>query len=647
LKERRYVLAGALVALALLFLLLWWGEGEPGRPPAEEPDEAASRAQLPPPAPRPLAAEREALAIERVEDEPEPSEELAPDELDHPFAFRLRLNLRGRFGVPVADATVFVAPEQCGFTRWPEPSTGRGQVDLRWRGRRRTMVVTVAVLAHGVLQPMRRVELEHDVPRQLALGVRSMQQSVTARARVASRRDQDVERDARLVRRERERVKQGRMERLDELDILCGRSMLMFGAFRCVECHEPGRVGGYRALSSAGAMRTGLHPHAVFQDLGAHQRDERGVERERRKLARRLVEQVQQESSDRRGGTPRGGYVVGVVTDLEGRPVEGVPVASVDEHGELVRSTLSEDGGRFRLGPFETGPVNVIAAGGRAGFAATRLTVVAGQKTEWTPELRRFRTVAGTVRDDRRRPLEGWFVELSRDEGEWAAVAQTDRDGAFAVHGVPGTVVTSVWPRDAARGMPVIYGTAAMVDAQELELMLHRDVPTRARLRAHVGVPAALQGARVDARVLQVETGVVSRLAPVGHEDAFELRLLPPGAYRLQVGATGAGWVETGDVVVDGRGLWDVGRIELPRPGRVQVRCVGGLEPLREGQFSFYRRTDDCDVLSRHRLVDDAFELPPGEHVLVWNDGGRRRAVGFEIVAGGVATVVLAAARSR
>ena len=385
-------------------------------------------------------------------------------------------------------------------------------------------------------------------------------------------------------------------------------------------------------------MVAGVHPDAVFQDLGCYEADARKLERERRRRAAALRRQLREQRQLRE---ERGGYVAGVVKDLAGNPVQGASISSVGADGGLEYTTYSDREGNYRFGPLVAGKLRLVAIGGRAGFAATGLAVFGEQTTAWMPELRRFRTVAGTLLDDRRRPLEGWFVELVREDRSWAAVTQTTRDGSFAVHGVPGTVVTAVWPRDAARGLPVLYGTAAMVDAQELELSLHRDVPTRARLRVHVGVPESMPGARVDARVLQLETGVVARLGAVGFEDAFELQPLPPGAYRLQLGAAGAGWVDTGEVVVDGRGLWDVGRFELPRPGRVHVHYVGGAAPLSRGSFAFYRRTDDCDVRSRHRDVDGAFELPPGPHVLVWSGPGGRRAVAVDVVSNGATEIVL------
>ncbi|MCK5943834.1 MAG: carboxypeptidase regulatory-like domain-containing protein [Planctomycetes bacterium] len=629
------IAAGGLLVAALALLLARLFAGDVERPP-DVPVPAAPVASEPERAAPADVGEREVVAALPAVVE-QPLETLPEADLSHPYRFDLTVHVRSRLGLPVADASVFVAPPMCGFSRWPEASSNRGQVAMAWSGRQPTMAVTVAVLAAGVLQPMRRVELRAGEPSSLAVGVRSRLWQATPDVRVVERSDAERQRAARRVQYERSRVERGgRMQRLDELDVLCGRTMLLFESFSCVECHEADRVGGYRSIAQSGPFAAGLHPHTGFQDLGAWRPAKEEQDRTRKERAAEQRRRLRAESERR----ARGGYVRGVLTDGAGRAVEGAAVLVVDEHGQVEHAVESGADGSYRIGPLTAGQVELLANGARAGLGMATVTVAPGQDTEWSPSLTAFATVSGTVRDVQGRGLGGWFVELQRDEGDWAAVAETARDGSFAVHGVPGPVVTAVWTRDAPYGAPLLHGTAALVDAQPLALGLHPDAPTRARLRVHVGVPVELGEARVEARLLQVRTGYVAQLTALGHEDGFATEPLPGGAYRVQVGAAGAGWLESDNIVLDGRGLMDVGRMVLPGPGRVRLRAVGEVELPHREALAFYRRTPAVDVRSLHRVDGDAFELPPGEHVLVWTEGGRRRAVAFE-VRSGVTTDVL------
>ncbi|MGC6489479.1 MAG: hypothetical protein ACON4Z_17670, partial [Planctomycetota bacterium] len=337
----------------------------------------------------------------------------------------------------------------------------------------------------------------------------------------------------------------------------------------------------------------------------------------------------------------RGGYVVGVLRGRDGEPVGGAPLCSLTVDGVADHTARTESHGSNRHRPQGTRQVEVLADAGPLGAARAFVQVVAGQDTPWSPVLGPLQTVAGKVLDVRGAPLAGWLVELRREEGDWAAVVESARDGSFAAHGVPGTVLVSAWPRRAARGVPLLFGAAAMVGAQDVALSLHPDAPARARLRVHVDLPSGARPTGVDARAVHLDTGAVARLLPLGHEDAFEAEPLPAGRYRVELGAARAGWVTAAEVAVDGRGLWDLGRFALPAPGRVRLRCLPGVAPPSEGQFGFYRRTPGCDVRSAHRPIVGGYEVAPGAHVLVWRDEEGVRAVALDVVSGGDVEVVL------
>jgi hypothetical protein len=85
--------------------------------------------------------------------------------------------------------------------------------------------------------------------------------------------------------------------------------------------------------------------------------------------------------------------------------------------------------------------------------------------------------------------------------------------------------------------------------------------------------------------------------------------------------------VPFGPVHLDGRGLWDVGVIALPAPGRVRIVVADPADsPLVRGAL-FVRRDPDTDVIADPmRLADDVVSLPAGDYVLVYHDRDGRHA---------------------
>ena len=147
--------------------------------------------------------------------------------------------------------------------------------------------------------------------------------------------------------------------------------------------------------------------------------------------------------------------------------------------------------------------------------------------------------------------------------------------------------------------------------------------PTRARLRILPTPPAGLaKGVRpqFDARLEQIETGRVINLAPLGFEQALEAKCLPPGPYRVDIGAPGLGWTGA-KVVIDGRGLWNIGRLHFAASGRVRFDERLATSPF-DSMHAFYRRTEAVDVqVEPTRVEGDSVLLPPDDYVLLWRDG--------------------------
>ena len=625
---------GSVRAVALLLVALglwvWWSwAGDEMPPPIVE--EVASGEPMPT-APLVVGADIERQATFEYS-EPEPidfGDEPADAELDHPHAFSLQVHVRGPFGLPVDDAQVFVAPELAGFSLWPE-DTHAGRVQVRWRGRERVMQMQVAVMAWGVLQPMRSITVEADVVAHIAFQATGKQQSLASLTRLAEVSERELQRDYREVMR----AQRQRRQRLDHLDMTCGRTMVMFKFYRCIECHEETEVAAYAPIARSGTMVPGLHPGSRFEDLREH--GLRGKQLEDRKKA--LRDQLERRGlDDLKGREGQVAQLTGRVVAKDGQVAAGVPVAWIGEEGAVLRATTTDSRGRYELGPVPGGNLRLVAGGGPLGAVDALVQVAPTGTTVWNFDLLTDRFVAGRVLDEGGDPLRNWRVELVRDISGWAMLTHTDKDGGFAAYGVPGPVQCLVWPQEKTSAFPVIFGLEALVDASMLQLRLRSDHPIRGRLRARASLPPGYEQARIDARVTQLETGRVAQMDAFGFRNEFVAEPLAPGKYRVQFGAPGFGWAVR-EEFVDGRGLWDLGDLYLPAAGKVRLQRLPGAPDVLADAHAFYRRTPAVDVRVEYDLQDGVVVLPPGRHVLVWRTTGEVRAREFEVISGAVIDV--------
>ena len=631
----RRVLAALALVLGIALLWSWLGADGGGERPAAveaEPDAPVQAAAAATSGGDTPAVQRSFVASDEAPEEPP----AAPVDLAHAFSFAFDVALIDEYGLPVPEAVVFVAPSACGFARWPEPSDSRGELRLRWRGRARTMRVEVAVLAWGVLQPMRRFELEAEKPRRVALPIAARRQDEATLARIAERDEYDRRRD-------RERVRHGRLRKRDDLDVLCGRTQLLFGAFECVDCHEPSRVAAYENLARAPIARPGLHPFAVFADLGAGAAAEEAPAATGDESSERVVRRQQ---GDRNRPPPRRNAAVatvrGTVVDRDGEPAALVPVAWLDRDGGLRLVTETDAFGRFRLEPVAEGVLRLVAGGGDQGRAEGLVTAFAALAVEWHGRLDPGSVVRGSVHDEQGLPLVGWRVEFERDTGDSADWATTRDDGAFTFTDVLGGGQCLVWANDGSCRLPLLYGRFALADAAPVALTLDPAAPTRARLRVHPVLPPSFAKARVEVRVVQLDTGRVAPLVASGHDDSFELECLPTGPYTVELGAPVLGWVETRAIPLDGRGLWDLGRVHLPTPARVRLVPARGVASPLDREHALYRRNPEVDVRAAyHRERDDELVVAPGDYVLVWRDESGTRAVAFQAIDGELRDVLI------
>lgn len=626
--RRRRALTPALLALGLLALLLWLLRSSP-----DPADQLASPAPAEAVPDQPPAIESAAGRIVGSPPPVMPSDEVDPLDLGPTFPFRLDLQLVDDHGLPVPDALAFLAPSGCGFAMWPEPTDPRGRLSLRWPGRARGMSVTLALLAWGVVQPLRELELQADRPRTLAVvAFGRPRQPVTNSDREGLWAQFHLDRLRQALRRGDDQIRDrtGRMRRRDELDILCGREVVLFQTMDCGNCHQRSRIAGYAPLHRSVVLAAGLHPAAVFADHPVSDPTPAQLAERERLLRHSAV-------SDRETRrTPRSdpqADIAGHVLDADGQFAVGTPVACLGADGSLLARTATEGRGRFQLG-VPPGNVELVAGGGDAGSQRTLVNAARGIVTEWDLRLERRAVVAGAAVDEAGLPLVGWRVEFEGEAMPWADLATTRADGCFLLSDLPGRGRLLLWSKEADLQLPVLAGPVALPDAEPVRLALAAAQPTRARLRLRPVLPGGQQRSQVEVRIFQLDTGRGTLVSGVGQDDDFGLEGLPAGWYRIDVGAPGLGW-ESRKVHVDGRGLWDAGAMALPRPGKVELRLADGQASPLSTSHGFYRRLPEADIrVEAGRDRDGAPTLAAGEHLLLWQEGPHLRAVAFRVKPG-------------
>ncbi|MGE3350535.1 MAG: carboxypeptidase-like regulatory domain-containing protein [Planctomycetota bacterium] len=642
--QRAGVAIGALVAL-LLLLALWLGDG---LDPALQPDHGgAATVDAKALAPGPAAggdAQEARDALTEPLPEPPPPEDL---ELDEPYRFALRVAVTDANGLPVEDAAVFVAPRRAAFGMVPDTTDPTGHVAFSCAGKARTLELWIAVMAYGTVEPLRFVTLEHDRPYTVAVVARGGPEPPTELRQLIVEHglDEGLRKARRLAERRRwdheiERRRTGKLTRRDELDLLCGRTLSRF--FRetpCDECHSMGQLPGYGALQRARDLVPSLHPTARFADLTERMLAVEG----RRERVQVLLQEEPARGDERLAqefGTERLGRIHGVVRSPRGAPIEDAPVAWLAANGAVRQIARTDAEGRYSMRLPATGPCTLVAAAGGLGRDQALVMVPATGEMAQDFALRPERFVRGVATDATGAPLASWRVEFFGEPDAGAAMARTDGDGAFALSHLPRAGNCLLWAPDGDVQLPVLWSQMVLPDRTDVRLQLTEDLPARAQLRlqpkarrgpvaAHLGASELRLGGRrtrpptpeTEIRLLQLDTGVGTHMKPSSVDSTFAIEALPPGPYRGEVGMPGVGWIEFGPIHLDGRGLWDLGVLELPPPGRVHLRGVRDARSPLVGHHAFFLRRPDLDIqVDVEPQADGSVLLPPGDYVLLWVD---------------------------
>jgi hypothetical protein len=594
----KLLLGGATVVAASFVLLLWSAAADPQAAPRAHVQSAVA------PVATEVAAEPEAPPTARTE---VPADEPTAPLLAHPFAFDLQIELRDRDGLPVPDTQVFVAPIGCSFAKVPVLTDATGVVHAIWYGKQSSMEMAVLVGD----RPMRRVTVAAGSPRRLVL--------------------------------EGRRQQQGGVRFYSRLD----RGWLLSVAISDTSGKQGGNlellanwvVTDDRSATSDLQMQPGLHPFAVFGDrlvrpAGAAPEQARSTVLSGLPLLRRMEAQgltvtdavVTTRPSAPKGDEPPPTIVEGIVWDELGKPVPRATVCfgtAVDVPASVART---DDQGRFRFENVLPGQVELRAGGRDQGLARARVQVAAGQTTTWQARLVREAILRGRVIGVGGKQLAGCTVE-AEGAAPWFDACCVRDDGTFELPNQPGGPARLYLYQEKSR-LPVAVLGSALPDCGELAFRL--DASTiQGLLQIQPVASVELESVQVEVRVWQEETGR-GALMDKGENGAFGLSGLCAGFYRVEVGGSAVGWIDAGRHWVDGTGPVDLGRIELPRPGRVRV--VYGEDPVADGERcaqQVCQRRKDCDV----RVVDEAeakkpdLVLPAGGYLLLWRDRAGSRHV--------------------
>ena len=564
--------AGVLFAAALWFAFAG-GNASPPSPPATGADPLAAGAAAAAARPREPAATR--LEV--------PAAVPTPAELLHPFAFELQVTVVDRFGLPHGNAVVFVAPRASALDTWPVNTDADGKVTLRWRGKRPSMAMTIGVRGWQLDQELQEVIVRAGAPQQLVLLVESEQSERHGVAKASGAK--------------------GTSETIDGETTDCGR---VVPNVSCRACHEGPQLRS--VFDGRCAVGPHLHPQACFADL--------------------LLPSPPPEPAitDSNGwGTavalgrlssvpaPTDAKSTGIVYGVDGVPVEGVRVVMSRPDGTVCMVTTGR-GGQFQMLPYLTpGSYAIRAGGGDEGLTASTVELVAGEDVRRELFLDRGAVIRGRAIGPDGAPLAKWRVEYVG--ADWRDACTTHADGTFILPNLPaGAAQLLLWSR-AAGSLPVAIEPSAVPDGSEVVFDLRQRGAGKGTLRLFAALPDGVDRSAAEARVWQQDSGRGAAMAQIA-DGAFVLGGLAAGFYRVEIGAESCGWRDLGPQWVDGKGLADLGRVELAQPGCVRIVRGEDLDGLPE----FYLRRQDCDVLAMDvgAAKADAVALPAGEWLCLW-----------------------------
>ncbi len=277
--------------------------------------------------------------------------------------------------------------------------------------------------------------------------------------------------------------------------------------------------------------------------------------------------------------------VEGRVLDFAGQPLAGVKVlAAKEDRGGWYWNVFpplecrSDSEGRFAFDWVATGPCELNAHDFmRPDIGRAQAVVECKAGTTTTCELRMDlgRIIAGRVEDKEGAPLAGWSVYADNELPQWhPRQARTAQDGNFRILNL-GEGRHDLKVRGPGRIEVLASLDDVRVGTHDVVLVVENAQDRSASLRGRVVDP--------DARSLG---DVVVTLHEVGKRMGFFVtieangsfeRRTQPGRYRLSVQRGGLTLLTTPIFVVEADRACELGDVEFPRPGSVEITFAGSL----------------------------------------------------------------------
>jgi len=311
---------------------------------------------------------------------------------------------------------------------------------------------------------------------------------------------------------------------------------------------------------------------------------------------------------------PPPSFVAGRVLDGRGRAVPGALVSARSALG-AASEELSDEDGRFRLGPLAAGTVELRAEGADGARDTTTLELVAGDQFEWLAHLEAVPRFGGRLVDADGAALSGWTVELFEADAMHVTsdAAASDGDGSFAFERWPAGPFTLLVHRDGPADLPVRVVPQRW--AGELgELVLDVRALASASLSLAVLDPDGAPLADAEPRLWQLASGRGAGLEYDERDARFHARNVPPGSYRLEL-ATRYGVQTLGPFELAPGVETALGEVRLAPPALLVLRGAHRVEMtlwhvLPEAVTRVWVGADDV-----------VFVLPPGDYRLTARAG--------------------------
>ncbi len=269
----------------------------------------------------------------------------------------------------------------------------------------------------------------------------------------------------------------------------------------------------------------------------------------------------------------------GVVSDEDGRTVDGARVRFTSFGGCVLHEAKADEHGRYQTASLPPGEhllwahhPSVVSR-----YASERLVAVPGEELAWSPRLTEHRPFRVRVLDPEGGALSGLLCQLQNNE--WFDSEETDEHGSTRPFEVYPDASVAIVVRDVAypNAMPILVVNDRIPDGEDIEVLLlpgaREFAPFRGIVHACDGRPP---GEDFSLTLLQESTRMVMPWFDLDADTGvFAAQPQPPGVYTLAVSMRSSGMhLFPPFELAPGRPL-DMGILVLPATGSLAVRVLG------------------------------------------------------------------------